>query len=339
VSIDYPAFGDPGDNDRVKRVSVFMDVEDPVNPLADDAALDFPPLFANAGVRGSFCITGEKCRTLKARGRFDVVEAYRPHCLGLHTDTHSNHPTTMELLAEVPFDEGCIAAFKAEQRGLEPFVDLFARKPAFWGGAGNTWSPEITDALKRLGMHAYVYALTALPDQAVHRFNGVVALPQALSVSEDDWADDDRAEAASKRVLAALDTIPQPWIGIFVGHPTRFRHAEFWDVPFSNGRTPPRPEQTQAVADETYARAKRNLQTFLTALARRVSVVGVDEVLRLPWEFRSLDDAEGAYFREWTPKNIRIAANWPIHCPALDPEGIILKTLALEDTVEIGFIP
>src|SRR5258708_770577 len=144
-------------------VSVFMDVEDPINPLADDAALDLALLFTEIGVRGSFCLTGEKCRTILARGRTDVIEAFRPHCLGLHTNTHSYHPTTMELLADAAFDEGCLFALAAESMGYRSFVEAFKRKPAFWGGAGNTWSPEITEALKRLGIPAYSYALTELP--------------------------------------------------------------------------------------------------------------------------------------------------------------------------------
>ncbi len=316
-----------------------MDVEDPINPLADDAALDFPLLFTDLGIRGSFCLTGEKCRTLKARGRSDVRAAYQPHCLGLHTDTHSYHPTTMELLADLPFDQGCVAALDTQRRGFDSFVDLFSRPPIFWGGAGNTWSPEITDALKKLDVPAYVYALTSLPDHAVHRFNGVIGLPQALSISEADWADDERAKVASERVLRAIEAIPQPWIGSFVGHPTRFRHTDYWDLPFNAGRTPPSPEFTEPVTDEVYTRSKNNLRSFLAELAKRVSVVGVDEALQLPWQFRAPDAAELAYFREQTPIQIRVVARWGIHRPGLDPEGIVSKTLALADTVQVGFIP
>jgi hypothetical protein len=164
-----------------------MDVEDPINPLADDAALDFARLFTDLGIKGSFCLTGEKCRTLLARCRSDVLRAFAPHSLGLHTNTHSFHPTTMELLADLPYEEGCEAAYNAEQPGLEAFQQAFDRTPAFWGGAGNTWSPEITDTLKRLAIPAYAYALTELPNNAVHRYNGVLAMPQSISVSPHSW--------------------------------------------------------------------------------------------------------------------------------------------------------
>ena len=323
---------------RTKTVSLFMDVEDPINPLADDAALDFPLLFADAGVRGSFCLTGEKCRTLQARGRLDVAEAYKPHCLGLHTNTHSFHPSTMELLAGLQWAEGCVAAYETESKGFNAFVNLIGRPPSFWGGGGNTWSPEITDAMKRLQIPAYVYALTRFPDEAVHMFNGVIALPQALSISEQDWADDDRAATASDRVLHSIAELDQPWIGVFVGHPTKFRHTDWWDIPYYGGRTPPAPEYGTPVSQETYRRAKSNLRSFLDRIKREFEVIGVDEALQLPWQFRLPTADELAYYEEHTPATVRGAKNWPIHYPGLDPELIVAKTMALTNTVQVGTI-
>lgn len=320
----------------MKSVSLFMDVEDPINPLADDAALDFPLLFADAGVRGSFCLTGEKCRTLKARGRADVADAFRQHSLGLHTNTHSFHPTTMELLADLEWEDGCKAAFESEKRGYDAFVALIGRRPEFWGGGGNTWSPEITDALKRLGIPAYSYALTQFPDDAAHRFNGVVALPQALSISENDWADDARALAASERVLQGIEVHKQPWVGVFVGHPTRFRHTDWWDVPYYAGRTPPNPEYAEPVRQAVYDRSKANLRAFLERIKRAANVVGVDEALKLPWQFRVPTAAERAYFAEHTSRMVSGAKNWPIHYKGLDPELIVRKTMALAGTAEVG---
>jgi len=313
-----------------------MDVEDPINLLADDAALDFPLLFADAGVRGSFCLTGEKCRTLKARGRNDVADAFRPHSLGLHTNTHSFHPSTMELLAGLEWEEGSKAAYETEKKGFDAFVDLIGRTPAFWGGGGNTWSPEITDAMKHLGIPAYVYALTQFPNQAVHRFNGVIAMPQAFSISELDWSDDDRATAAVERVFNAIDALDQPWIGLFVGHPTKFRYTDWWDVPYYAGRTPPAPEYGIPVPEETYLRGKANLRQFLEALKTRVNVLGVDEALQLPWQFRSPTAEELAYFESHTAASVAAAKNWPIHYPGLDPTLIVTKTLALASTAEVA---
>ncbi len=310
-----------------------MDVEDPINDQADDAALDIAQLFTAVGVRGSFCLTGEKCRTLFLRGRTDVLDAFRGHCLGLHTDTHSYHPTTMELLADCTFDEGVVRVCAAESRGFDAFETAFGRKPEFWGGAGNTWSPEITVALERLGIPAYVYALTSLPDNAVHQFNGTLALPQALSISETDWADDDRARQRGAEVLSAIGNSQQPWLGLFVGHPTRFRYDRFWDAPFANGVTPVVPERSQAVSNEVYARSKENLASFLSKLKREVPILGVDEVTRWPWEFEQPTPEELDYFQTKTSEVLRGAKHWPIHRPDLDLSTIAEKTMALSGTL------
>ncbi|MGV3615615.1 MAG: hypothetical protein ACO1SV_09805 [Fimbriimonas sp.] len=314
-------------------VSVFMDVEDPVNPAADDAALDFASLFSEVGIRGSFCLTGDKCRTLLERGRLDVADAYRPHCLGLHTNGHSRHPSTMELLADLSFEDGCVAAYDEELKGFEAFQNLLGQSPTFWGGAGNTWSPEITDALKRLGIPAFTYALTAVPNHAVHHFNGLVALPQTVSVGEDVWADD---PAVGEEALARIRDFEGPWLGVFVGHPTRFRHVDYWDLAYYAGQTPPEPVLTAEQSPERYDDAKGNLRRFLIGLQEVATVIGVDEALALPWEFRAPSEEERAFFRERTAERIRNAARWPIHRPDLDPENIVAKTLALEDTVAIG---
>jgi hypothetical protein len=316
-----------------------MDVEDPINPLADDAAKDLAELFSGAGVRGSFCMTGEKCRTLVSRGRQDVIDAFLPHCLGLHTDTHSFHPTTMELLADVDYETGCKRAYKAERRGFDSFQRAFGRAPVFWGGAGNTWSPEISDALKRLGIPAYAYALTELPGCAVHRFNDVIGLPQALSASEPEWSDAKAAPAAAQRLLDGVSAIDQPWIGVFVGHPTRLRHEKYWDWPYFSGRTPDQPEMTAPVPDAMYEQGKAGIREFLHLLGRQTQIVGVDDALQLRWQFAEPNPDESEHFRVHTAANLRSATGWPPHRVGLSAELIVSKTLALASTVKIGALP
>lgn len=309
-------------------VSLFQDVEDPINPLADDAALDLARLFTEAGVRGSFCVTGEKCRKLIERGRRDVIEALSVHCLGLHTDTHSYHPTTMELLADVDFDTGSELAYETELRGCLAFTRAFDRAPAFWGGAGNTWAPEITDALRRLEIPAYVYALTEVPGQVPHHFNGVMAFSQQLSVSEAEWA----GEVDAGEVFARYKG---PHLSLFTGHPTRFRYDRFWDVPYALGETPAKPALATAVPEEIYERSKRNLLRFLKDFSQAAQVVGLDEAIELPWTSRPPQAEEVTYFEERTAQNLRGAVHWPIHRPGLSAERIIEKTLALSETLEI----
>lgn len=316
------------------EVSVFMDIEDPVHPPADDAALELVRVFERAGIRGSFCITGEKCRVLAERGRDDLVAALRPHCLGLHTDTHSRHPTTMELLEDLSFEEGCRAALETERRGSESFEALFGRAPAFWGGAGNTWAPEITEALKALGIPAYAYALTQVPGDRIHRFNGVVAFPQHLAVSEDDWTEDASPSVVAQRVLGFLGGRTS-WSGVFVGHPTRFRFSSFWDQPFFEGRSPVAIAPLTAGPPAAFDRARVNLGAFLATLRQEAKVVGLDEATPPAHAWRAADEVETEHFRLHTVRALEAAARWPVHHPQLRADGIIAKTLALGDRLEL----
>jgi hypothetical protein len=314
----------------MKLVSLFMDVEDPINAHADDAALDFASLLSSLGERGSFCVTGEKCRKLVERGRRDVLDALSSHCLGLHTDTHSYHPTTMELLADMEYYAGCDAAFVAESRGAEAFQAAFGRSPAFWGGAGNTWSPEIPQAIVRLNISTYAYALTELPGKPVHWFNGAFALPQSVSISEDALTDD---PDAITRTVASIVAMEQPWVGVFVGHPTRYRYPEFWDRSFFAGRTPDIPDELEPAPKERYLESLRNFRALIEAVRSKFQVVGVDDLLKRPWNLEYPNGEQLAYFRQATATNLLNAAKWPIHRPNLNPANIVQKTMALSDTL------
>lgn len=313
------------------NVSVFLDVEDPIDPISDDAALDLAILLTRVGIRASFCVTGEKCRKLLARDRQDVIQALGAHCLGLHTNTHSYHPTTMELLANVSYEDGCHLALEAERPGYESFVSAFGRSPAFWGGAGNSWCPEIAYALRQLGIPAYSYSHTEAPGNAVHRFDGVIALPQHFAISEDAWVAGETGDA----VLEQLAASPLTWSGVFVGHPSRFRHTNFWDAEFCFGHTPEDPQPQPLASDAAYETAKASLSRFIERLASRFRVVGVDEALSALGPFRAADEDELSHFRKHTAQNLRAGVGWPVHRKDLDPSNIIAKTLERSSTLEV----
>ena len=309
------------------KVTVFMDVEDTINPASDDAAHEFVQLFDEVGIPGGFCLTGDKCTALMSRP--EIAAGFQKHNCGLHTTSHSVHPTTMELLETCTFEEGVRLAFESESTGFEAFQALLNKKPAFWGGAGNTWSPEITEALKMLEIPAYSYSLTSLPGSAVHRFNGILALPQTFSISETEWMSNPNTEILMTKLRAFVG----PWVGIFVGHPTRFRHQDYWDWGYYGGINPNPIPTTPVTDDEIYEKAKSNLKAFLLQLKSEYEVVPCPTD---GFEFRKPTLREMDFFRRETEKNLRNAAKWPIHRPDLDPSNIVAKTLALADTVEIA---
>lgn len=317
------------------RLIVFMDVEDPFGALADDAALDCARLFSDVGVRGSFCVTGEKCRKLSSRRREDVADALRPHALGLHTDTHSVHPTTMEALEAAGWEEGIEIAMASESRGVEAFQRCFGRPPTFWGGAGNTWGPQVAAALARLAIPAYVYALTELPDRPVHRFCGTLAIPQHLGFAESVWQDDSATDAAIEWVDQALRSSIQPLVAAIVGHPTRVRYEAFWDLPYAHGIQPERYDFHNTLTPEgVYHRSLANLGRLLQRF--RGHIVGIDEALLWPWSFRPPNAGETSEFKSLAAQNLRGAANWVVHRPGLSVERLVELTLERASAIEVA---
>jgi hypothetical protein len=310
-----------------------MDVEDAFGSLSDDAAMIVAQEFAFRGVRGSFCVTGEKCRRLMRKGREDVMDALRLHALGLHTNTHSQHPTTMELLENCGWDDGCQAAFESEKPGYDSFVEAFGRAPTFWGGAGNTWGPQVTDALKRMGIPAFVYSLLGLPGP--HRYNGVMGFPQVIGFPEATWSDKEATAAALAKVKETVASSGQPVTLVFVGHPTKMRYKRFWDGRYGGGRTRKR-WRHPAEKEEDFQRAIAGLGSFLGSLRMAMPIVGMDEVLEMPWQFRPAKKKELELAREQAAANLAAAAGWPIHKPGLDTSRLVELTLERLDSLEIA---
>lgn len=320
-----------------RLVSLLFDVEDPFNPDSDDATLEIAELVRSCGVRATFCVTGHKCRILQERGRKDVVEALKRHALGLHTDTHSFHPTTMELLERKGWPDGVEAALDTEGRGLRSFETVFERKPCGWGGAGNTWAPQVTEACRILGIPAVVYSQFEVPGHAVHQFLGVLSLPSTAWLGgEDAMEKEETAPGAVEKAVQAVKESPAPWAEIFCGHPSRYRYLEYWDRPFFGGATPAPYTPSPRRSDAGFKACMANLREAVLRLKEEFDVVGVDEVVRLDWRWRAPTPEEKEKIAQGTAARLRAAAKWPPHRPDLDPERIIAETLARLDTLRIA---
>jgi hypothetical protein len=318
-------------------LTLFFDTEDPYNEHADDAAKAIAEAFSAEGVRGTFCVTGEKCRKLLGRGRHDVIAALESHALGLHTNTHSIHPTTMELLESRDWEEGCRAALAAERPGLEAFERAFGRKPCCWAGAGYTWGPQITAALPELGIPSYVYSLTQEPGMRVHRFLGQFAFPIHHSVYEPNWF---AADGVRQALEAVENALAHPWTGVLCGHPTRLRYTDYWDKPFYAGVTPEEYQGPPPRSAEDFDETLERLRWFVQEIGKQSRIVGLDEVLEMPWTFTPATPDEQAEAARLTTERIqRVAQLWPVHKPDLDTSLIERLTIERLDTIEIGALP
>jgi len=310
-------------------VSLLFDVEDPFNLESDDATLQIAQIASECGVRATFCVSGHKCRVLQERGRRDVIDALKNHALGLHSDTHSLHPTTMELLEHKGWVDGVEAALESEGRGMRSFELVFGRKPCCWGGAGNTWGPQITEACRILGIPAILYSQFEVPGFAVHRFLGVLSLPSgAFLGGEDAMESEEAARDGVEQAIAKVRANPTAWAEVFCGHPSRYRLVEFWDRPYFGGETP-KTYPHGPVRDETkFQDCMENLRKSILRLKEEFQIVGVDEIVDLDWQWREPNQAEKDQIATRTAERLKNAALWPPNHPSLDVSRIVAETLA-----------
>src|SRR5262249_17358129 len=138
-----------------------------------------------------------------------------------------------------------------------------------WGGPGNTWGPQICEAMRQLGVPAFVYAHTAVPGGGVHRFGGILAYPGGRSLNDGAYHDHAQAQEKRNRLAQQLQQDAAAglfWQEVFRGHPTRILHTEFWDAPnFAFGANPPR-DAWQPVRRKSQADLDRALINFREAI-------------------------------------------------------------------------
>ena len=76
-----------------------------------------------------------------------------------------------------------------------------------------------------------------------HRFAGAIAYPDGPQVIDRYLKDTPRWEEDLRHTVVELADrrdAGQQWAQVFLGHPTRILHEEYWDVPnFTAGRNPP----------------------------------------------------------------------------------------------------
>lgn len=325
-------------------VSFLLDVEDIVTPEADDITRDVARLLTDEGIQATFCIVGERVRQWTARGRHDVIEALAAHDIGSHTDYHSVHPTIIEYIGESDWASGVAAASSREEPAIRALREAFGVPPSCWGGPGNTWAPQINEAVAALGCPSIVYAHTMVPRGDVHRFCGALCYPVGHHVGDGQYHDNDQSAANVERVRAALTSDAASgcaWREVFLGHPSRILHEEFWDGPnYIHGRNPP--------TDACILPRRKSQADLATALGnlRRAAVAvrdtpGIEIATIRDVNARAIESPTepltAAEIAEVTPlidANLRSMADWVILPPDTDTSAIRKHTLERLTTLE-----
>jgi hypothetical protein len=255
-------------------VYVCFDIEDLVHPGADDVARDIAGMLADDGIVASMCVVGEKARLWERRDRQDVIAAVGQHDVGLHTDLHSVHPTVSEYLADKGWAEGVAEALQREGPGARDLARIFGTFPSTWGTAGSSWAPQIPSATQRLGISSNIYSFALSGETGASWFAGQLCYHTFVGLpgGEDACCDDAVFETALPRLLQQIEARQRrgfSCVGLFAGHPTRFRYTVFWDeLNFKRGQNLARDAYRFAPRreDAEYAVGLGNLRRMLLAV-------------------------------------------------------------------------
>lgn len=317
-------------------ITLFMDVEDPVALEADDIVKTCADILAEEGVQATLCIVGEKARLLKQRGRDDVIQAMKQHDIGFHSNYHSFHPTITEYLADKGWEDGVSEAIRQEKSGVEALHDAFNLMPSCFAGPGNSWGPQICGAMEHLGIHAFVYAHTRIPEGGIHRFNGLIAYPYGGGLNDGNYQDDALAEADRERLRQNLITAQERgvlWQEVFLGHPTRILHEAFWDLAnFERGKVTavdslvPAPRKSQADLERALVNFRKGIQMLKGIPGLEIRTIRQMNQMLAPLPHQNLSLAEQKQVWQEIERNLKGMTGWPIVPADLDLSKIIATT-------------
>ena len=225
------------------KVMLWYDVEDYINPQADDALLALINMMDALGIRSSLKIVGEKIRVLEERSRFDIIEKLAGHEICYHTENHSIHPTITEYLKDMRFAQGANEFEERERKGFEDVQRITGQFPTSYGQPGASWAPQVFPVLKKWGVPTYLdshYIISV--DEKPFWYGGILNLTRLWATMRMDL-EEGGLEVAKERfdeICENADAEQCQLISIYY-HPCEFSSTEFWDgVNYSNGINTPR---------------------------------------------------------------------------------------------------
>ncbi len=253
-------------------VVICFDVEDYVTPASegiDDIPKWLADMMTEEGVTGTFFIIGEKARSLKKRGREDVIQAMARHDIGSHTDMGSIHPTITEVLEKADWKGGVEQMFRQESRGIEELEQIFKKPVSTLGRHGGSYGPQLVGALAEMGV-GFVYSPIRLPDHNAVWFCNTLNFYGSYGGYDDAYYRDDLFDPLFERLK---EHFPEEIAGVdvytfFACHPCKIRTIQFWDFNYYAGANPSldqlktpdlRPKESMVTARKNF----RRLMQFL----------------------------------------------------------------------------
>ena len=210
---------------RQTEVLFNFDTEDFTSPVSADGVLELARLFTEEGVTVHFVTVGYMARAFVQRGRWDVIEALKPHLRLNHTISHSVHPNLLEISDVENFDAAydVVLAREAESIGM---VKAATGVDRVWGSVppGNSDSYVAFYVYARLGLPFYCGAWFAeeTPGEDVW-FCNLRQIPYGLT-----W-EEFIEKGAKYDPDDFLNRLAKTKRSIVYCHPNKVHAREFWD--------------------------------------------------------------------------------------------------------------
>jgi len=273
-----------------------FDTEDiyyPPEYRIDDIPGWLAEIMTDVGVRGTFCVFGEKARTLKQRGRTDVLEALARHDLASHQQGNCR-PLIPEILEDAGWADGVQAMRKYEDQVAADFRDAFGTDPVGLSRHNIYWAPQHVAVGGERGI-AYMSGLLGSPGtEQPTWYAGTLNLPSTTTAGFGGFDQIYTCDAAFERRMSQLDEYLRgcvergvEYVSVFGCHPVQVM-ARGWieEYCLASGatRTPEQLGWMYAVkTPEEQARAKANFRRLVAYLKQHpdLEMVGLAEAARL----------------------------------------------------------
>ena len=222
--------------------SLFFDVEDYTTPARhgmDDIPMRLAEIMTEEKVPGTFLVMGDKARSLRDRGRKDVIMAMARHEIGSHTDNGSRHPTLSEYLAELDWEKGVSLCREKEMRHVRELEEIFGKPVGCFSRHGGNFAPQHTWIAGEAGL-PIIYSHAGLSPHSITWYCNAINFCREIEISEKAYAKPSEIKKTLARWDEQIDKAAAEgcrWLGVFMAHPLMIKCIQFNDaLNFADGR-------------------------------------------------------------------------------------------------------
>ena len=269
------------------------DVYYPPEYHIDDIPGWLAEIMSEVGVRGTFCVFAEKARTLKQRGRQDVLEKMAAHDIASH-QMGNVRPLIPEILQDKGWADGLEAMRAYEDKVAEDIRDAFGCDPVAISRHNAYFAPQHVAVGGERGM-PYIYGVVGVGGSRQPTwYAGTLNMPSARSPDFSGFDEIYSCDSAFEERLATLERCLGEWaeggveyVNIFGCHPVKVMACgwiERYCLVTGQTRTPEQLGWRYAVkTPQDEERAKANFRRLCQFIKSHpdLEVVGTAEAYRL----------------------------------------------------------